>query len=373
LIESKLFNNLKFKLVLSGAMISLALCAGVFYLQHLIFTNSANLYTRTVRNQALYGEFTQVKHSLTQSLLTFTGVHAIFHDSNQSFEYGEESFFKIKLFSYFDSGHNVKMATYVFYYKGLYGVFFAVLMNLFSFIILFIFYKKSKSSILLELDLQRRAESVNTLKWISKQVSHDLASPLSAINNLIYAAKFDSEQLDLFKAITKRISDISRDLLRQGEDFSSEETSNVSELATIFIPKLLNEKIIEFSNDVKIEYEIINKSSSLIALNSIEVLRVLSNLINNAYEASSEKKMITVKIFEDEKYFNLSVKDAGKGIPPDVLKKLNIESFNYGKKGSGLGIYGARKILEKVGGKIVIKSDLNIGTEVLVSIPFMIN
>lgn len=370
--QTQLFKSLKRRLLISGIAIFTVVTISVLYFQHIIFKNSASHYIGTVRNQALYGEFSQVKLSLTQSLLTFKGVKATFHDSNQVFQYGEESFFKIKLYSYYDVLEAKKMATYYFYYDGFYGILFSILMNILSFFILYIYFRRSKESIDLEIILQRREENINTLNWISKQVSHDLASPLAAMNNLAYTLNLNADQKSLFHSISKRISDISADISKisaVNKKLEHIEEVKVSELVNNLIPDLINEKNIEYNGLFKIRFIKKQFADVIVPIDTHELLRALSNLLNNAIEASKSGDAIVICIGSDDTYLNLSIEDTGKGIPKNILEKLNIESFNYGKKGSGLGIFGARQALNKVGGKLHIVSELGKGTTVTLSIP----
>jgi signal transduction histidine kinase len=352
--------------------IFIVLSLSVLYFQHLIFKNSASLYVGTVRNQALYGEFSQVKLSLTQSLLTFKGVNASFHDSNQVFRYGDESFFKIKLNSYYDILETKKMATYFFYYDGFYGILFSIVMNVLSFFILYVYFRRSKDSIDLEIKLQRRDENIKTLNWISRQVSHDLASPIAAMNNLAYTLNLNADQKSLFNSISKRINDISADISKIpsiDQKMECLEEVKIFDLANKLIPDLINEKNIEYRSLYKIQFIINQLADVVVSIETKDFLRVLSNLLNNAVEASKANDSIVISIDCDKAYLNLSIKDNGKGIPKDILDKLNIESFNYGKRGSGLGIFGARQVLNKVGGKLYITSEFGKGTTVNLTIP----
>ncbi|MEQ1666122.1 MAG: ATP-binding protein, partial [Bdellovibrionales bacterium] len=69
----------------------------------------------------------------------------------------------------------------------------------------------------------------------------------------------------------------------------------------------------------------------------------------------------------------LKVSDNGKGIPPEVLKKLGSENISYGKtgsaSGSGIGVYHAKKIIESLGGKFNVLSNLGQGTQVDIILP----
>ncbi|MDH5559626.1 MAG: response regulator [Deltaproteobacteria bacterium] len=93
-----------------------------------------------------------------------------------------------------------------------------------------------------------------------------------------------------------------------------------------------------------------------------KIIRVFLNLIKNAMEALADKTdaAIDIEAIESENHTIIKVKDNGTGIPPDVLSKLrrNIQVSTKGQHGNGLGLKGARKIIEEFGGKFEIDSVL---------------
>jgi signal transduction histidine kinase len=98
---------------------------------------------------------------------------------------------------------------------------------------------------------------------------------------------------------------------------------------------------------------------------------VVSNLINNAIEASPAKSsiLVIVRLAEDQSLI-LSVMDQGKGIPEEDLKKLGNYGFTRGKaKGSGIGLSSAKEFLSELGANLEIDSMLDVGTTVSMRFP----
>ena len=113
-----------------------------------------------------------------------------------------------------------------------------------------------------------------------------------------------------------------------------------------------------------------------IKMNEHSFLRVVSNLINNSIEASSKNNFIKVLYFFYDHNLYLVIRDYGKGIKPNNLSKIFNEGFSTKPKGShsndelcGLGLSYANKKIVESGGKIWIKSKLNIGTKIIFSVP----
>jgi signal transduction histidine kinase len=102
--------------------------------------------------------------------------------------------------------------------------------------------------------------------------------------------------------------------------------------------------------------------------------QVFINLINNAVKFSPEGKAVEVLAIKDEEKHEARVfiVDHGLGIPPDSIQHL-FERFYRAKNvtvaeipGSGVGLYIVKSIVDELGGRIEVKSELNHGATFIV-------
>jgi len=91
---------------------------------------------------------------------------------------------------------------------------------------------------------------------------------------------------------------------------------------------------------------------------------VIENLVKNALDALKGKGKITVEIINLEKHVKIQITDTGKGIPHSEFKAVFKPGFTTKKRGWGLGLSLAKRIIEDYHkGKIFVKkSTLNVGT-----------
>ncbi|MGZ9223925.1 MAG: ATP-binding protein [Anaerolineales bacterium] len=96
--------------------------------------------------------------------------------------------------------------------------------------------------------------------------------------------------------------------------------------------------------------------------------QVFINLINNAAKFSPEGSSVTINVTEAEDEVRVSISDQGLGIPPEAQQHL-FERFYRARNvtiaeipGSGIGLYIVKSIVEELGGKINVESELNKGT-----------
>ncbi|WP_440873959.1 sensor histidine kinase [Thalassotalea sp. PLHSN55] len=103
--------------------------------------------------------------------------------------------------------------------------------------------------------------------------------------------------------------------------------------------------------------------------------QVFINLFINASHACSYDGVLTITTEEKDQHVFIHVKDNGKGIPEDSLKKI-FDPFYTTKvvgEGTGLGLSISHGIIEKHGGEILVKSTENVGTCFTIKLPIALD
>jgi signal transduction histidine kinase len=102
--------------------------------------------------------------------------------------------------------------------------------------------------------------------------------------------------------------------------------------------------------------------------------QVFINLFGNAAKFSPEGKSVFVKLSEAETEVTVSIVDQGLGIPPEAISHL-FERFYRAKNvniaeipGSGIGLYIVKTIIDELGGRVEVISELNQGTTFVVTL-----
>ncbi len=91
----------------------------------------------------------------------------------------------------------------------------------------------------------------------------------------------------------------------------------------------------------------------IIKADRTRIAQVLMNLLENSVNYSQEGIItVTTTIDPDANSITVSVKDTGSGINPDIIPRLFSKFVTASEKGTGLGLYISKKIIEAHGGKI---------------------
>ncbi len=232
-----------------------------------------------------------------------------------------------------------------------------------------------------------------TLVVVASQVSHDIRSPLAALNMTIANLKDIPEQQRItLRAASNRINDIANTLLTRAKDQKSETSqsgtgitnqgiANVPmkmqvELLPAILDTIVSEKRVQYRDkmQVEIEADFKNAYGAFANINPTELSRVISNLINNSVEALPDGKgKFTLSVVKESNQVVIFAQDNGKGIPAHILEKLGQMGVTHGKEGtqsgSGLGVYHAKTTIEQFGGKFEIQSTPNLGTKIIMTLP----
>lgn len=226
----------------------------------------------------------------------------------------------------------------------------------------------------------REVERSRVILNVTRQVSHDIRSPLSALSMAVTSLKnFPEEQRLLIRNSVQRINDIANELLQKSKEsnsnFKPDEKKRIEFIPAI-IESLVSEKRMQFRENDKLNI-CLNIEQSYGAFSTLvgsDIKRIISNLINNSVEAMLEgvDGQIEIEVLANEK-IEIYVRDNGKGIPLDILLRLGNEEITSGKQnhpdsGSGIGIHNATKIIRTWGGEILISSEVNKGTEVKITL-----
>jgi signal transduction histidine kinase len=209
----------------------------------------------------------------------------------------------------------------------------------------------------------RKAEQNQVWVGMSKETAHQLGTPISALMAWIEILKLK----DIDETL---IQEFEKDIQRLGkitERFSK--IGSAPELLLTNVVEVLNNTLAylksRFSNKVQFESAYDENSVFEVPLNAALFSWVIENLCKNAIDAMENKHgIIALSITEKEDHLRIDISDTGKGIPKSHFKTIFQPGYSTKKRGWGLGLSLAKRIIEMYHkGKIFIKqSEIDKGT-----------
>jgi signal transduction histidine kinase len=232
---------------------------------------------------------------------------------------------------------------------------------------------------------ERLAEASRMKSEFVSVVSHQLRSPLSNLKwsiELLTSGKIGSvseKELEYYK-ILKENSDRMVELISDLLVVSRIETAKLPIKNSEFSLIELTEELIKFFNPFILASNIgviFNPDKNLpkVFADSSQVRLVVENLLENAIRYTKGKGDILIKIEKTNNHLLFEIRDNGVGIPKNDQKFIFSKFFRsenalkHQTQGSGLGLYIARAIVNKSGGKMGFKSEEDKGSTFWFTLP----
>ena len=202
----------------------------------------------------------------------------------------------------------------------------------------------------------RRSEQNQVWAGMAKETAHQLGTPLSSLMGWVELLKMQEEP---FVGTHEMEKDIER-LQIVTDRFSK--IGSVPVLEPTDINYLIRDTMdyLQKRFSKKFEFEInLPKGELMMPLVPSLFRWVLENLTKNAIDAMGDHGKITLDLIDDGDHIHLDLSDTGKGIPKSQLKQVFNPGFTSKKRGWGLGLSLAKRIIEDYHkGKIGVKSSV---------------
>lgn len=207
-------------------------------------------------------------------------------------------------------------------------------------------------------------------------LTHDLKVPIVAESNILdflISGKFGEINEKQYQAVSNmrtcnsELLDLVQILL---------ETYKINEAGIDLDKKII--ELVPFISGITVEMQPIAEKSGLkinfsaehnlnVFADSMQLKRVIKNLIQNAISHSESSKDVDIRIGKIPNFITISIIDYGKGISKDNIEKIFNKYYSTAKKfrkiGTGLGLYLSQQIVKSHGGEIVVNSQENVSTE----------
>jgi signal transduction histidine kinase len=123
--------------------------------------------------------------------------------------------------------------------------------------------------------------------------------------------------------------------------------------------------------EISVEVEVDTEAHQAVLLDRERIWQVLANLIGNALKFTPSGGRVTVNARKVGDKLSISVADTGVGIAPAELPHVfdRYYTSSQGQRGTGLGLYIAKGLVEAHGGSIWLESQVGVGTIVYVTLP----
>ncbi len=210
-------------------------------------------------------------------------------------------------------------------------------------------------------------------------ISHELRTPLTSINGWSETLQLDNISKEELSMGLNIIQDEAQRLIKLVEellDFSrlssdriklNLEDVNVENLVVSVVNQLRSMAV---DKNIRLSFEFKTENMKTIKADKNRLRQVLINLIQNSIKFTPSEGSIFVAVTQYEQVTEILVRDTGIGISEQNIAKVSKKFFqeDFNKAGSGLGLAISDEIIKIHGGKMIIKSKKDEGTEIIFTI-----
>jgi len=218
----------------------------------------------------------------------------------------------------------------------------------------------------------RRSEQNQVWVGMAKETAHQLGTPISGIIGWIdhlRVLKPDEEEVQ--EVLDELGNDVER-LNLIADRFSK--IGSEPKLTSVNIYKELDEcrNYMQRRASRKTVFDFPSPDQIInVKINPPLFAWVIENLLRNALDAMGGKGTISARVAEEDNFISIEISDTGKGIPSGKLKTVFEPGFTTKKRGWGLGLSLAKRIIESYhSGRIFVKkSSIDEGTTFAIKLP----
>ncbi|WDI40646.1 ATP-binding protein [Bremerella sp. P1] len=236
--------------------------------------------------------------------------------------------------------------------------------------------QRKEASLRLNEMKQARSEKLEALGTLAAGAAHELSTPLATIAVVAKEVQRELAQVEVATEIKEDISLIRSELDRCRailDQMSTDAGQATGEPIVRFTAGKLLEEVTE-RIDIQLRSRIkVDRNIPEVEINApLHLLsQAIRGLVKNALDATPAKESIHLNLGSTKDSLIVSIRDRGAGMPPHILARIGEPFFTTKEPGSGtgLGVFLAKNVVEKLGGDVNIDSIPEQGTTVIVRIP----
>jgi signal transduction histidine kinase len=199
---------------------------------------------------------------------------------------------------------------------------------------------------------------IERMSDISSELAHDLRSPLQTIRNAVYLIERNPDNPVYYRMIKESLDQATEML----DDFRDYYKGHIIRKVESDLGKVyeMSKSSVEIPDNIRLIEEI--EDTDEIKIDPGAIMKVFMKLLKNAVEAQPEGGIIKVRIEDGNDHVLTSISDKGPGVSKQVQEVLFTPFESHKKKGKGLGLPAAKRIVESHGGSMIYETVEGEGT-----------
>lgn len=206
---------------------------------------------------------------------------------------------------------------------------------------------------------------IEQIGHISSELAHDLRSPLQTIQNAIYLIQRNPSNEQLYVMVKQSLQQVTDTL----DNFRDYYKGHILQRLVVDPVKVLDLAFSELAIPENIQVVKEYATVEPISLDPAKFALAVRKLLANAVDAMPDGGELRITLVKTGEVIEITVGDTGAGVPPEVAEVINTPFISGQKRGNGLGVPTAKRIVESHGGELLLHSEVDIGTTWTIRLP----
>lgn len=216
-----------------------------------------------------------------------------------------------------------------------------------------------------------QSEKLSVIGHLAAAVAHEIRNPLTSLKGFVQlmsaAKKADEHHLQIMLNEIERINIISSELLILGK---KQEVRFKEQDLHLLLKQVITLMEIQASLDnLKLTFFTDHQNPYIVFGDDIQLKQILINIIKNSFEAVNAEGVVTISLSKTDTEAVIVIEDNGYGMEPEIIEKIGVPFYSTKERGTGIGLAVCQKIIQRHKGKMIFKSEKNVGTAVTITIP----
>lgn len=225
-----------------------------------------------------------------------------------------------------------------------------------------------------------KQEKLATLGTLAAGIAHEIRNPLTSVKARLYTLDKHLESPPQARAdagvIATEISRLER-IVQDVLNFARPSEPQWKTLSAIALLQEVHDLMASSLENQHVQLVVEAGPDLEISADAVHLKQILINLVRNAVEAIDGEGTVTLRVRRghaalqgrDTPTAILEVSDNGRGIPPEIEKRLFDPFFSTKETGTGLGLSIAARLVEKLGGNLQYQTSVGRGTTFGIVLP----
>ena len=219
-------------------------------------------------------------------------------------------------------------------------------------------------------EMMQKLDKLSTVGELAAGVAHEIRNPLTSLKGFLKLLKTHDPTTKRYVSIMEhemnRLDLVSGQMLVLAKP--QVETKKRMDVSTVVREVIEIMRLQALLASITIEDAVTIQSAFVIA-DANQLKQVLINVTKNALEATGAGGTITIGLERQGPVMVMLVRDTGRGMPADMVKRLGEPFYTTKSSGTGLGLMVCHRIIEQHGGDIRYESQEGVGTTVTIGLP----